>query len=45
MTTHIFDPDAPYINSDVVFGVKQSLLARFIWSDAGRPDTCVVGGH
>jgi catechol 1,2-dioxygenase len=29
LTTHIFDPDDPYINSDAVFGVKQSLLAEF----------------
>ena len=28
-TTHIFDPDDPYINSDAVFGVKESLLAEF----------------
>ncbi len=27
--THIFDPDDPYINSDAVFGVKESLLAAF----------------
>ncbi|TIU30274.1 MAG: 6-chlorohydroxyquinol-1,2-dioxygenase, partial [Mesorhizobium sp.] len=26
LTTHIFDPDDPYINSDAVFGVKESLL-------------------
>jgi catechol 1,2-dioxygenase len=29
LVTHIFDPDDPYINSDVVFGVKESLLADF----------------
>lgn len=29
MTTHIFDPDDPYIESDAVFGVKESLLAEF----------------
>lgn len=29
LTTHIFDPDDPYIDSDAVFGVKQSLLADF----------------
>jgi hydroxyquinol 1,2-dioxygenase len=27
--THIFDPDDPYITSDAVFGVKESLLAKF----------------
>ena len=30
LTTHIFDPDDKYINSDAVFGVKESLLAEFI---------------
>ena len=29
LTTHIFDPDDPYIESDAVFGVKESLLAEF----------------
>ncbi|MFT4726025.1 MAG: protocatechuate 3,4-dioxygenase beta subunit [Granulosicoccus sp.] len=29
LTTHIFDPDDLYINSDVVSGVKESLLAKF----------------
>ena len=29
LTTHIFDPDDPYIDSDAVFGVKESLLANF----------------
>ncbi|WP_349364120.1 MAG: intradiol ring-cleavage dioxygenase [Roseitalea porphyridii] len=29
LTTHIFDPDDPYIASDAVFGVKQSLMAEF----------------
>ena len=29
LTTHIFDPDDPYIHSDAVFGVKQSLMAKF----------------
>ena len=29
LITHIFDPNDPYINSDAVFGVKQSLLAEF----------------
>lgn len=37
LTTHIFDPDDPYINSDAVFGVKESLLAEFKKvDDAGR---------
>lgn len=29
LVTHIFDPDDPYIASDAVFGVKESLLADF----------------
>ena len=29
LTTHIFDPDDPYIDSDAVFGVKKSLVAEF----------------
>jgi catechol 1,2-dioxygenase len=29
LTTHIFDPDDPYIHTDAVFGVKESLLAEF----------------
>ncbi|WP_227287685.1 iron-containing alcohol dehydrogenase [Boseongicola sp. H5] len=29
LITHIFDPDDPYIHSDAVFGVKESLLASF----------------
>ena len=36
LVTHIFDPDDAYIASDAVFGVKESLLARFTWvSDPG----------
>ena len=29
LTTHIFDPDDPSIDSDAVFGMKKSLLAEF----------------
>lgn len=29
LITHIFDPNDPYIHSDAVFGVKESLLAKF----------------
>ena len=29
VTTHIFDPDDDYIDSDAVFGVKDSLIAKF----------------
>ncbi len=31
LTTHIFDPDDPNIHSDAVFGVKESLMAKFDW--------------
>ena len=33
VTTHIFVPDDPYIDSDAVFGVKKSLLADFVKRD------------
>ena len=33
LTTHIFDPDDPYIASDAVFGVKESLMAEFVTVD------------
>ena len=33
LVTHIFDPDDPYIRSDAVFGVKESLLAEFKRTD------------
>lgn len=37
LTTHIFDPDDIYIGSDAVFGVKESLMARFdLIEDAGE---------
>ena len=29
LVTHIFDPADPYIGSDAVFGIKESLLAEF----------------
>ena len=37
LVTHIFDPDDPYIESDAVFGVKDSLMAKFdLVEDPGR---------
>lgn len=33
VTTHIFDRDDPYIDSDAVFGVKESLIAEFVRVD------------
>jgi protocatechuate 3,4-dioxygenase beta subunit len=29
ITTHIFSPDCPYLHSDTVFGVKESLIADY----------------
>jgi protocatechuate 3,4-dioxygenase beta subunit len=29
ITTHLFTPDCPYLHSDAVFGVKESLVADF----------------
>ena len=29
ITTHVFDPEDPFLNSDAVFGVKESLLGTF----------------
>lgn len=35
VTTHIFDADNPYLDSDTVFGVKDSLVRKF---QPARPD-------
>jgi catechol 1,2-dioxygenase len=29
ITTHLFDPDCPYLHTDAVFGVKENLIAKF----------------
>lgn len=29
VTTHVFDADSPYLDSDAVFGVKESLVRAF----------------
>ncbi|MFO6463403.1 intradiol ring-cleavage dioxygenase [Jannaschia sp. KMU-145] len=42
LITHIFDPDDTYIDSDAVFGVKQSLLAKFELID--DPDRIAAEG-
>jgi catechol 1,2-dioxygenase len=42
LVTHIFDPDDPYIHSDAVFGVKESLLAAF--SRVSDPDEIAKAG-
>lgn len=36
VTTHIFDPDDPYLDNDAVFGVKESLIATFNWAEDGK---------
>lgn len=38
LTTHIFDSDSPYLDSDAVFAVKPSLLRQFIERSAEDPD-------
>jgi hydroxyquinol 1,2-dioxygenase len=42
LTTHIFDPDDHYINSDAVFGVKESLMAEF--KPVDDPKKCAEHG-
>ncbi|VIO79802.1 Hydroxyquinol 1,2-dioxygenase [Bradyrhizobium ivorense] len=38
LITHIFDAESPYLDSDAVFGVKNSLIAEFSRDDrSGRP--------
>ncbi|MDR6294475.1 catechol 1,2-dioxygenase [Inquilinus ginsengisoli] len=36
ITTHIFSPDCPYLHSDAVFGVKESLIADYRQVDDPR---------
>ncbi len=33
LVTHIFTPDCPWLKDDAVFGVKESLIADFKWTD------------
>jgi len=35
LTTHVFRAGDPYLDSDVVFGVRASLVADFVAHDAG----------
>ena len=37
VTTHVFDADNPYLDSDAVFGVKDSLVRRFRPAGDGDP--------
>jgi hydroxyquinol 1,2-dioxygenase len=39
VTTHIFPADSPYLDSDAVFGVKESLIAGFKRHDPGQAPT------
>lgn len=43
LITHIFREPDPYLDSDVVFGVRSSLIGRFVPHEAGRaPDGSTV---
>jgi len=33
LITHIFNAESPYLDSDAVFGVKNSLIATFVKND------------
>ena len=45
LTTHIFREPDPYLDSDVVFGVRSSLIGKFVEHAAGRaPDGSRVDG-
>jgi protocatechuate 3,4-dioxygenase beta subunit len=37
VTTHIFDAENPYLDSDTVFGVKDSLVRQFLPAGPGDP--------
>jgi catechol 1,2-dioxygenase len=39
LTTHIFDRESEYLDSDAVFAVKPSLLCDFVQRSADDPDT------
>ncbi len=46
VTTHIFVDDDPYLASDAVFGVKESLIGRFVrHDDASRAAALGLGNH
>jgi protocatechuate 3,4-dioxygenase beta subunit len=34
LTTHLFDSEDGYLDSDVVFAVKQSLIRSFVWNES-----------
>ena len=35
LTTHLFDRDSDYLDSDTVFGVKESLISDFVRGEDG----------
>jgi hypothetical protein len=37
LTTHFFDEDSSYLDSDAVFGVKDSLICHFEPHEPGEP--------
>jgi hypothetical protein len=37
VTTHLFDDESRYLDSDVVFGVKSSLIQHFERHEPGEP--------
>jgi len=39
ITTHLFVADSPYLDSDAVFGMKESLVAKFNKHPAGKAPT------
>jgi hydroxyquinol 1,2-dioxygenase len=43
VTTHIFDRTDPYLASDAVFAVKDSLICDFARSDAADPEAARLG--
>ncbi len=45
VTTHIFEPNCPYLDQDAVFGVKPSLVADFRWVDGPDEAHGVSGPH
>jgi hypothetical protein len=38
VTTHIFDRESPYLDSDAVFAVKPSLLREFVARTGDDPE-------
>ena len=36
LTTHVFAADDPFLDTDAVFGVKESLIAPFVMSTDAR---------